>query len=166
VKILTLSQQRLEISILFLFCAIHVGARILQLVWWLAVGWMVQGSKPNTGEMFRTHPYHPWGPPSLLYNGFWVFSGGKVARVWQPPMPCSDKVKERVELYICSPSGPSLPVQGWTLPLFYLLLCVCVFVGTSHVRLWVLLNRHFVVWCSIRFYVTLCKREIFNIPSE
>jgi hypothetical protein len=28
-------------------------------------------------EIFRTCPDRPWGPPSLLYNGYWVFSGGK-----------------------------------------------------------------------------------------
>ena len=31
------------------------------------------------GEIFRTCPDRPWGPPSLLYNGYRVFSGGKVA---------------------------------------------------------------------------------------
>ena len=30
------------------------------------------------GEIFRTRPYRPWGPPSLLYNGYWIsFSGVK-----------------------------------------------------------------------------------------
>jgi hypothetical protein len=33
------------------------------------------------------------------------------------PPPSSAKVKERVELYLYSPSGPSWPVLGWTLPL-------------------------------------------------
>ena len=28
-------------------------------------------------EIFRTCPDRPWGPPSLLYNGYWVFPGGK-----------------------------------------------------------------------------------------
>ena len=28
------------------------------------------------GEIFRTCPDRPWGPPSLLYNGYRVFSGG------------------------------------------------------------------------------------------
>jgi hypothetical protein len=32
------------------------------------------------------------------------------------PPPSSTKVKERVELYLYSPSGPSWPVLGWTLP--------------------------------------------------
>jgi hypothetical protein len=29
------------------------------------------------GEICRTRPDQPWGPPSLLYNGYWVFSGVK-----------------------------------------------------------------------------------------
>jgi len=33
------------------------------------------------------------------------------------PPPSSAKVKERVELYLYSPSGPSWPVLGWTLHL-------------------------------------------------
>ena len=28
-------------------------------------------------EIFRTCPDRPWGPPSLLYNGYRVFSGSK-----------------------------------------------------------------------------------------
>ena len=29
------------------------------------------------GEIYRTCPDRPWGPPSLLYNGYRVFPGGK-----------------------------------------------------------------------------------------
>jgi hypothetical protein len=29
------------------------------------------------GEIFRTCPDRPCGPPSLLYNGYTVFAGGK-----------------------------------------------------------------------------------------
>ena len=29
------------------------------------------------GEIFHTCPDRPWGPPSLLYNGYLVFPGGK-----------------------------------------------------------------------------------------
>jgi len=28
--------------------------------------------------IFSARPDRPWGPPSLLYNGYRVFSGGKV----------------------------------------------------------------------------------------
>jgi hypothetical protein len=41
------------------------------------MGWTVQGSNPSGGEILRTCPYRSWGPPSLLYNGYWVFPGGK-----------------------------------------------------------------------------------------
>jgi hypothetical protein len=32
---------------------------------------------PSGGEIFRTHSERPWGPPSLLYNGYRVFPGGR-----------------------------------------------------------------------------------------
>ena len=32
---------------------------------------------PVGGEIFRICPDRPWGPPSLLYNGYRVFPGGK-----------------------------------------------------------------------------------------
>ena len=33
------------------------------------------GSNPGGGEIFRTCPDRPWGPPSLLYNEYQVFPG-------------------------------------------------------------------------------------------
>jgi hypothetical protein len=45
----------------------------------LATGWKVRGSQPGGGEIFRTYPDRAWGPPSLLYNGYRVFLGGKTA---------------------------------------------------------------------------------------
>ena len=35
------------------------------------------GSNPGGGRDFRTFPNWPWCPPSLLYNGYRVFSGCK-----------------------------------------------------------------------------------------
>jgi hypothetical protein len=32
------------------------------------------------GEIFRTYPYRLRGPPTLLYDGYWVFPGGKGGR--------------------------------------------------------------------------------------
>ena len=40
------------------------------------------------------------------------------------PPPSSAEVEGRVELYICSPSGPSWPVLGWILP-FTLCIYIC-----------------------------------------
>ena len=53
--------------------------RIAQLVKRLATGWTVRGSYPGGEEIFRTCPDWPWGPPSLLYNGYRVSPGGKAA---------------------------------------------------------------------------------------
>jgi hypothetical protein len=48
----------------------------------LAKGWTFWGSNPVGGEIFRTRPDRPWGPPNLLYNGYRVFPGGKAAGAW------------------------------------------------------------------------------------
>jgi len=37
------------------------------------------GSSPGGGEVFRTRPDWPWGPPSLLYKRYGVIPGGIVA---------------------------------------------------------------------------------------
>jgi len=57
------------------------------------------------GEIFRTRPDPPWGPPSLLYSGYWVsFPRIKLLGrgVDHPPSSRAD-VKERVGLYHYSP---------------------------------------------------------------
>ena len=86
----------------------------------LATGWAVRGSNPGAADIFRTGPNRPWGPPSLLYNGYQVSFPGveRPGRGVNHPPTSSADVKERVELHLYSPSGPSWPVLGWTLPLF------------------------------------------------
>ena len=67
---------------------------------------------------FRTCPDRPWGPPSILYNGYRVFPGGKSAGTWHWTLTTSGaEVNENVELYIYCPSGTSWPVLGRNLPL-------------------------------------------------
>jgi len=91
------------------------------------MGWTVRGSNPGGSEIFCACPDRPWGPPSLLYNGYRVFPRGKEwpGRDADPSPPSSTIGHERVELYLYSPYGPydlyraSVPVQGCTLALPY-----------------------------------------------
>jgi hypothetical protein len=41
------------------------------------------GIESRWGEIFRTRPDRPWGPSSLLYNGYRVFPRGKTAKAWR-----------------------------------------------------------------------------------
>ena len=55
---------------------------------------------------------------SYIRNGYRVIPGGKAAEAWRSsPTPSSPEVKERVELFLYSPSAPSCLVLGWTLRL-------------------------------------------------
>ena len=45
-------------------------------------GWTVRGSDPVGVKIFRTIQDGRWGPPSLLYNGYWVIPVGKAAVAW------------------------------------------------------------------------------------
>jgi hypothetical protein len=83
-------------------------------------GWTVRRSNPGGSEIFYTRPDRPWGPLNLLNIGCRVFPEGKAAGAWRwPPTPSSAEVKLRVEIYLYSPSGPSWPVLGSTLPYLY-----------------------------------------------
>jgi hypothetical protein len=64
------------------------------------MGWMVWGSNPGGGEIFRIRPDRPRDPPSHLCIGDRVFLGVKWPGhgVDHPP-PSGTKVKERVEVY-------------------------------------------------------------------
>jgi hypothetical protein len=55
----------------------------------IATGYGVEGFDDRTPVGVRdfsvshTRPDRPWYPPSLLYNGYWVISGGKAAGAWR-----------------------------------------------------------------------------------
>ena len=59
-------------------------------------GWTVRGLNRGEGEIFRTRPDRPWGPPSLLYNGYRVFPGRKErpGRDADPSPPSNTVVKK------------------------------------------------------------------------
>jgi hypothetical protein len=78
--------------------------------------WSVRWLNPGEGEIFRIRPDRSWGPHSLLYNGYRLIPGGEAVGTWCWPLtPYSSEVKERVELYIYSPSVSSWQIVGWTL---------------------------------------------------
>jgi hypothetical protein len=76
-----------------LIILLSVG-RVAQSVLLLAMGWTFRGSKPGGGEIFCTCPDRAWGPPSLLYNGYRVFPGGRKrpVRDADPSPPSSAEV--------------------------------------------------------------------------
>ena len=88
-------------------------AVIAQSVQRLATGWTVRGWIPGAGEISRTRPDRPWGPPSLLYNRYWVSFPG----VKQPesgvdhPLHLAQRLKKE---------EPSLLGLGWNLHLLYI----------------------------------------------
>jgi len=83
------------------------------------------GIESRWDKIFSTCPDRPWGPSSLLYNGYRVLPGGKErpGRDADPSPPSNAVGHERVELYLYSPYRPyglyraSVRVQGWPLPL-------------------------------------------------
>jgi hypothetical protein len=80
-------------------------AGIAQSAYRLATGWTVRGSNPGGGEIF------PGAHPASYTIGTGSFPGLKrPGRRDNHPPPSRVEVKERVELYLYSPSGPSWPV--------------------------------------------------------
>jgi len=68
---------------------------------------------PGGGEIFHTCPDRPWAHPASYTMGTSSFPGvKKPGRGIDHTSPSSAEVKERVELYLYSPSGPSWPVLG------------------------------------------------------
>jgi len=114
-------RQCLHVNKLRCWCTSSRWAGIAQSVQLLATGWTVRGSISGGGEIFRPRPYRSWDPPSFIWNGYWVSFPGikRPERGVDHLPPPSAEVKETVEPYLYSQSGPSCSVLGWNLPLPY-----------------------------------------------
>ena len=82
------------------------------------MGWTVGRSNPGRVEIFHACPDQPWGPPSLLYNGYQGFPGGKSGRgVTLTPHPLLVPWSRKSRAIPLLPPGPyglyraSVPVQ-------------------------------------------------------
>ena len=76
----------------------------------------MRGSNPSGGGVFRTRPHWPCGPSILLRNGYLVsFTAVQRPGRGDDHLPTySTEVKERVELYLFSPSELSWSILGCT----------------------------------------------------
>ena len=105
---------------------------VAQSIYRLATGWAIRDRIP-VGTRSSARPNRPWGPPSLLYNGYRVFPGGKVrpGRAADHSPPSSAAVLEQqsyTSLY--PPSGPHWACNGITLLLHF------IFYNTSSIKYW------------------------------
>jgi hypothetical protein len=77
----------------------------------------VPGLPGCTAASYTVGTGSSWVYSSLLYSGYRVFLGVQQQGCGvDHPSPSSTKVKERIELYIYSPSGPSCSVLGRASP--------------------------------------------------
>ena len=96
------------------------------------MGWTVRDGIP-VGTRFSARPDRPWGPPSLLYNGYVPgLSRGKVrpGRAADHSPPSSAAVMEEYSYTSTQPLGHTRPVTG-SLYLYLYLYCVGM-VGFTH----------------------------------
>jgi len=74
---------------------------------------MVRGSNPGGGEIFASVQAGSDAHPASYTRGIGYFPGvNQLGCGTDHPPPSSTKVNGRVELYLCSPSGPLWPVLG------------------------------------------------------
>jgi hypothetical protein len=94
-------------------------AAIAQSAQHLATGWMVWKSNSSGSYIFCTRPDRSWRPSKIPYSGYQVSLPGvkRLGHGVNHPPSSGVRVKERVQLCLYFPSGPSWPVLGRTLPL-------------------------------------------------
>ena len=115
---------------------------------------MVRVSNPGGGEIFCTRPDRPWGPPSLLYNGY--FPGIKrLGRDADHPPPSKGRGHERVGLYFYSPSGPQWPFIGRKSTILHI-----VTVAGIAKRSTIFIHSSTILWSAVCHYFTTQKGQV------
>ena len=125
-----------------LYCSELVGFVCIQISICCSASWVegsdyklvptpkrVRGSNPGGSDIFRTCPDRPWGPLSLMYNGYQVFPRCKelLGRDANPPPLLVPWSRRSTAIPLLPYAGPyglysvSVPVQGCTLPYFFTL---------------------------------------------
>jgi hypothetical protein len=107
----------------------------------IATGYGLDG--PRIGSRWeREFPHSsrstPWPTQPSIKWVLVLSPGSKAVGAWcWPPTPSCAEVKERVDLHPYSPSGPSWPTLGWTLPLplFHVTWTVSDRESVSYIRL-------------------------------
>jgi hypothetical protein len=74
--------------------------------------WMVRDSNPGAGKIFRTHPYRPRGPTSILYKGYRVTFPGVKRQGRDADHPFTSGAV--VGMGIALPLAPSVPAWHFT----------------------------------------------------
>ena len=122
-------------------CSLSLGGKLwpaISITWgtwwrirysdWLRSGRFGDGISVG-GEIFRTCPDRPWGPPSLLYNGYRVFPGGKERPGRDAdPSPRSSAVVMKEQSYT---STPPMGRTACTEP-------QCLYKGTLYITFYIL----------------------------
>jgi subtilisin family serine protease len=88
------------------------GAGVAQSVYRVATGWTVRGSNPGGGEIIRTRPDRPWGPPSLLSMGTGSFPGVQRPRRGADHLPLLAPRSRKSRAIPLPPSGSSGLLRG------------------------------------------------------
>jgi hypothetical protein len=134
---------------------------IVQSVERLATGWADRRSNPGRGRDFPSRPERSRGPPSLLYNGYRVFQGGKIAGAWW--WSASAEVANGLELYLCLPTVPAYACHGMAFTtVFILMSLVPLSVFTNRQRV-TLQNTSFSsvgYWLNVTCHNTECSASL------
>jgi hypothetical protein len=111
-------------------------------------------------EIIRTSPDRPWCPPSLLYNGYRVFPGGKErpGRDADPSPPSSAVVMKEYNYIFTPPTGRTVCTEPQ-----------CVYNGALYLYFYMhsiyMHNRALYTYINVRTYIHLHLKPLHQLCS-